>query len=72
MKDARAIAAIAGIVILDAIALFNGIDGVFFMTCVATIAGLGGYIVMKEGKLILPALPEAIKLIDEIKRRQAD
>lgn len=35
--------AIAGIVILDAIALWNGIDGVLLLTSLAAIAGIGGY-----------------------------
>ena len=35
--------AIIGIVILESIALLNGIDGAMLMTAMATIAGLGGY-----------------------------
>jgi len=35
--------AIIGIVILESIALLNGIDGTMLMTAIATIAGLGGY-----------------------------
>jgi len=35
--------AIAGLVILEAIALQHGIDGVLFSTVIAVIAGLAGY-----------------------------
>ena len=64
MENNRAIAAIIGIVILDSIALFNGIDGVFLMTSIAIISGLGGYVLMKQGQIMLPSLTEAIKEID--------
>ena len=37
--------AIIGLVILEAIALFNGINGTLFSIIVAAIAGLGGYII---------------------------
>lgn len=40
---AKTIAAIAGLVIIEVVALFNGIDGVMFGSVVAAIAGLGGY-----------------------------
>jgi len=39
-----AIVAICGIVILDSIALFLGIDGALLGTCIGTIAGIGGYL----------------------------
>lgn len=49
----QALAAIAGIVILDAIALANGVDGVLLMTSIGIISGLGGYpvlhFVLKKG-----------------------
>ena len=35
--------AIAGIVVLEAIALFNGINGVLLTTVIAVIAGLAGW-----------------------------
>ncbi len=37
------IAAIAGLVILEAIALFNGINGTLFSLVIAAVAGLGGW-----------------------------
>ena len=37
------LAAIAGIVILEAFALHAGIDGIALGACIATIAALGGY-----------------------------
>lgn len=47
MKDKAKLAcvAIGGIVILESIALFCGVDGTLFGVCVAAIAGLGGFIV---------------------------
>lgn len=51
------LAAIAGIVILDGIALMNGIDGVVFLTCVAILSGLGGVPVMDYFKQkVVPAI----------------
>ena len=41
--------AIIGIVILESIALLNGIDGTMLMTAMCTIAGLGGY-ALKEAQ----------------------
>ena len=38
------VGAIAGIVILDGIALFKGIDGTMFSLSLAAIAGLAGYV----------------------------
>jgi hypothetical protein len=44
IKDGKVImTAIIGIVILDSIALLNGIDGVLLMTALAAIAGLAGW-----------------------------
>jgi len=37
------------IMILGIVALYQGIDGAIFVTCVATIAGLGGYTIKKAG-----------------------
>lgn len=37
------IAAIAGIVILEGIALFKGFDGIVLTTVIAAIVGLGGW-----------------------------
>ena len=39
--------AIAGIVILEAIALYKGIDGQVLSVVIATIAGLAGYALRK-------------------------
>jgi len=39
--------AIAGIVILDSIALMQGIDGVLFITAIGIISGLGGVPVLQ-------------------------
>ena len=44
IKDGKVvIAAILGIVILDIVALLNGIDGVLFSVAVAAIGGLAGW-----------------------------
>jgi len=44
MMDYRVIiAAITGIVVLESIALFFGIDGVLLTTVIAVIAALGGW-----------------------------
>lgn len=43
MKDYSAITAIIAITILEAIALFNGVNGTYFALVLAAIAGLGGY-----------------------------
>ena len=42
-KTALWLAAIAGIVFLDAIALINGIDGQLLTTCIGAIVGIAGY-----------------------------
>ena len=43
MKMDKVIAAIIGMVVLDSIALMNGIDGTLMLIAVVAIAGLGGY-----------------------------
>lgn len=43
-SDKVVLAAIASITILDGIALLMGIDGVLFMTSLAAVAGLAGYV----------------------------
>ena len=44
IKDGKVvIIAIIGIVVLDSIALLNGIDGVLLMTALAAVAGLAGW-----------------------------
>ena len=43
MPKFKVIAAIAGIVILESVALFNGINGTQLTLAMAAIAGLGGY-----------------------------
>lgn len=42
-KTIKIVAAILGIVILDSVALFNGIDGTLFAVSIAAIAGMAGY-----------------------------
>ena len=42
--------AIIGIVILEAIALFKGVNGVMFGTALATIAGIAGYALKEKLK----------------------
>ena len=64
MENYRAICSIAGIVILTAWALWLGFDGILFMSAIAIISGLGGYILMKEGQVMLPDLKEILKEID--------
>ena len=64
MNDIRAICSIAGITILTAWALWLGFDGILFMSAIAMISGLGGYVLMKEGRIMLPPITEAIKEID--------
>jgi len=43
MKKIETLASIAGIVILESIALMKGIDGTILSMVIATLAGLGGY-----------------------------
>jgi len=43
MKKIETITAICGIVILESIALMEGIDGTVLSMVIATLAGLGGY-----------------------------
>jgi len=42
--------AIVAIMILGAVALSKGMDGAIFTTCIATLAGLGGYSINKASK----------------------
>ena len=42
-KTAVILAAIGGVVFLDAIALTNGIDGQLLTTCIGAIVGIAGY-----------------------------
>lgn len=46
----KTVCAIAGIVLLDAWAIYNGIDGVFLITAIGIISGLGGYPVVQQLK----------------------
>lgn len=46
----KAVCAIIGIVLLDAWAIYNGINGVFMTTAIGIIAGLGGYPILKSIK----------------------
>jgi len=39
--------AMAGLVIIECVALFNGIDGTLMAVVIAAIAGLGGYSLAK-------------------------
>jgi len=50
MELNKAIAAIAGITLLSAWALYLGYDGVLFLTAVGIMSGLGGYPILKELK----------------------
>ena len=43
VKNPITLFAIAGLVILESIALIKGIDGAAFGICIAAIAGLAGY-----------------------------
>ncbi len=43
-KTTVALAAIGGLVILEAVALFNGINGTLYSLVIAAVAGLGGWI----------------------------
>lgn len=49
----NAIAAMGGVGLLAAWALWLGYDGILFLTAVGIISGLGGYPVMKELKAYL-------------------
>lgn len=42
-KNILAAMAIAGITLLEGVAIYKGIDGKFFLPSVAVISGLGGY-----------------------------
>ena len=69
MNDVRAICSMAGVALLTAWALWLGYDGILFMSAIAIISGLGGYILMKEGQLMLPGIAEAIRIMEE-KRKE--
>lgn len=68
MNDVRAICSMGGVAILTGWALWLGFDGILFMSAIAIISGLGGYILMKEGRIMLPPLAEAIREIDARRR----
>lgn len=70
MEDNRAIAAIASVVFLTALALWLGYDGVLFMTAIAVISGLGGYILFKESPPIFRSLADAIELLNRERERK--
>lgn len=42
-KTLLSMTTIIGIVILDSVAIMNGIDGIVLTTSIAAIAGVGGY-----------------------------
>jgi len=46
-QEQKVVCAIAGLVIIECVALFNGIDGTLMAIVVAAVAGLGGYSVAK-------------------------
>ena len=69
MEDKRAIAAIAGVVWLTSLALLLGYDGVLFMSAIAIVSGLGGYILFKESPPIFRNLADMIETFDR-KRRE--
>ena len=39
------------IMVLGVVALYKGVDGAIFVTCVAAISGLGGYAIKKSGDM---------------------
>jgi hypothetical protein len=39
------------IMILGVVALYQGVDGAIFVTCVAAISGLGGYTIRKSSEI---------------------
>lgn len=49
----KANVAIGAITILCVVAMACGINGVFYLTCVGVISGLGGYIVIDDMKEII-------------------
>jgi hypothetical protein len=52
VKDNAKVAcvAIGGIVILESIALAQGIDGTLYGICIAAVAGLGGFVLSRFGE----------------------
>lgn len=50
VKNPVTLFALAGLVILESIALFKGIDGAAFGICIAAIAGLAGYKIKAPSK----------------------
>lgn len=50
MKDStiKTVCAIAGVVLLECVALIQGIDGIALGAAVAVLAGLGGYTLGKK------------------------
>ncbi len=71
MNNNRAICSIAGIVLLTSWALWLGFDGILFMSAIAILSGLGGYVLMKEGQVMVPGLAEILKVLDR-KREDED
>lgn len=70
MEDMRAICSMAGVALLTAWALYLGYDGVLFMSAIAIISGLGGYILMKESPVAFRSLADAIELFDRKRNRE--
>jgi len=52
MKGIHVSIAILGIIVLEGYALYKGINGVALTTCIAAVAGLGGYEIDKVIKVI--------------------
>lgn len=70
LKDERAIASMIGVALLAAWALWLGYDGVIYMTAIAVIAGLGGYVLMKESPAGFRGIADAIELFDRKRDRE--
>ena len=69
LNDIRAVCSMSGVALLTGWALWLGFDGILFMSAIAVISGLGGYILMKEGQAMLPDLREILRIIDQ-KRKE--
>jgi hypothetical protein len=57
MCISKVIAAIIGIVILDSVALMNGINGTYMTLAFVAIAGLGGYEIRDVVDMLKTRLP---------------
>lgn len=64
----KCVAAIAGIVLIEIVALLNGIDGVLLSATIAVIAGLGGYALRPKIEEIKELWKAEDEWIDEVKK----